>query len=127
MFQYWHIWFWDYFGEREVRNIFERIGGILCEVRNDVSKEELQKTLANIKDYFCEHLPQYEVVKIRRKSFHQDDKHLYMIAAKKKNAESWAVWTGWNANTNSLNYGHYDLLDLETCDKIMNEFYNSEE
>lgn len=92
----------------------------MCEVRNDVSREELQKTVEDIKNYFCEHLPQYEVVKIRRKSFHQDDKHLYMVAAKKKSAESWAVWTGWNSHTNSLNYGHYDLLE-ETCDKIMNK------
>lgn len=106
--------------------IFERIDGILCEVRNDVSREELQKTLADIKNYFCEHLPQYEVVKIRRKSFHQDDKHLYMVAAKKKDG-TFAVWTSWNALLETLNHGHYDLLDFVVCDRIMSEFYNAEE
>lgn len=114
-------------GAPEIEEGYCMVDEVLCEIRDDVTREELQNIITEIKVYFCEHLPQYEVVKVRRKSFHRDDKYLYMVAAKKKSAESWAVWTGWNANTNSLNYGHYDLPNLEVCDRIMDEFYNSEE
>ena len=51
-----------------MKEIFERIDGILCEVRNDVSREERQRVVADIRSYFSEYLHQYEVMKIRRKT-----------------------------------------------------------
>lgn len=76
----------------------------------------------NVKEYFKDNLPRYTVVKIRNKSYHPEDSHLYMIAAKKDNG-TFAVWTGWNDKTRSLNYGHYDLKNMETCEAIMDEYY----
>ena len=76
----------------------------------------------NIKEYFRDNLPRYEVVKIRMKSYHPNDSHLYMVAAKKDDG-TFGVWTGWNDRTRSLNHGHYDLKDLEVCDAVMDEFY----
>lgn len=84
-----------------------------------ISKE----VLANINAYFEENLPQYEVVKVRKKSYHPDDGHLFMVAAKKKDDESYAVWTNFNDRSRSMNYGHYDLKNLEDCEAIMDEYY----
>ena len=83
-----------------------------------ISKE----VLANINSYFEENLPRYEVVKIRKKSYHPDDGHLYMVAAQKDDG-TFSVWTGWNDKTRSLNFGHYDLKNMETCEAIMDEYY----
>lgn len=87
----------------------------------DVVSKEVER---NIKEYFRENLPRYEVLvsEIRHKSSHPDDGFLYMVAAKKDDG-SYAVWTGWNDSTRSLNYGHYDLKDLDTCHKIMDEYF----
>lgn len=82
-----------------------------------------ENVIENIQKYFLEKLPNYEVVKVRRKSWHEDDAHLFMVTAK-KNTGSYAVWTSWNEQTQSLNFGHYDIADLENCDRIMDEFYN---
>lgn len=76
----------------------------------------------NIKEYFKDNLPRYTVVKIRNKSYHPEDSHLYMVASEKDDG-TFAVWTGWNDKTRSLNYGHYDLKDMETCEAIMDEYY----
>lgn len=82
-----------------------------------------QKVIENIHRYFLEKLPNYEVVKVRKKSCYEEDSFLFMVTAK-KNTGSYAVWTSWNEQTQSLNHGHYDLTDLETCERIMNEFFN---
>lgn len=82
-----------------------------------------EEVIIHIQEYFKEKLPNYDVVKVRRKSWHKDDSHLFMVAAK-KNTGSYAVWTSWNESTQSLNYGHYDLADIESCEQIMDEFYN---
>ena len=52
-----------------------------------ISKE----VLANIHAYFEENLPRYTVVKIRKKSYHPENSHLYMIAAKKDDG-TFTVW-----------------------------------
>ena len=77
---------------------------------------------ANIEEYFRANLPRYEVVKVRKKSYHPDDAHLYMVAAKKDDG-LYAVFTSYNDLSRSLNYGHYDLKNLEACEAIMNEYY----
>lgn len=82
-----------------------------------------QEVIANIRKYFAIHLPRYEVIKVRKKSFHEDDAHLYMVAALKQD-NTFTVWTSWNEKSQTLNHGHYDLPDMETCDRIMDEFYN---
>lgn len=82
-----------------------------------------QNVTESIQRYFQEKLPNYEVVKVRRKSWHKDDSHLFMVAAKKSTG-SYAVWTSWNESTQSLNYGHYDLADIETCEWVMDEYYH---
>lgn len=82
-----------------------------------------EEVTMHIQEYFQKQLSGYEVVKVRKKSWHKDDAHLYMVAAK-KNTGSYAVWTSWNESTKSLNYGHYDLPDMEACERIMDEFYN---
>ena len=61
-------------------------------------------------------------MEVRKKSYHPDDAHLYMVASK-KNDGAYAVWTGWNDNTRSLNFGHYDLKDLDACHKVMDEYF----
>ncbi|MBD5475531.1 MAG: hypothetical protein HDR17_06040 [Lachnospiraceae bacterium] len=62
----------------------------------------MSKDITEIKEhielYFKEHLPQYTVLAIRRKSSHPDDKHLRMASAKKS---------------------------TEKCEKIFEEYYFS--
>lgn len=87
-------------------------------------KNELLKVLENIKSYFKNHLPEYTVLNVRKKSYHPDDSYIYMVSAKKSDG-TYAVWTCWNESTKSLNYGHYGLTSEETCNKLMDEFYYS--
>lgn len=75
----------------------------------------------HIYDYFEEHLTQYSVFEIRRKSYDPDDNYLYMVAAKHKNG-TYAVWTSWNESIRSLNHGHYNLPNMKACAEIMTEY-----
>lgn len=84
---------------------------------NDI--KEIRK---HVELYFKEHLPQYAVLEIRRKSYHPDDAYLWMVSAKKEDG-TFAVWTSWNETTQSLNYGHYDLQSIEDCEKVFEEYY----
>ena len=43
-------------------------------------KIELE-VMEQVKLYFKENLPKYTVLKIRKKSYHPDDSHLYMVSA----------------------------------------------
>ena len=86
-------------------------------------KIELE-VMEQVKLYFKEDLPQYTVIKIRQKSYHPDDSHLYMVSAKKDDG-TYAVWTSWNQKLKSLNHGQYDLQSEEDCEKVMDEFYFS--
>ena len=87
---------------------------------------ESEEVIINIEKYFKENLPAYEVVEVRKKSEYEEDAYLYMVAARKGTGE-YAVWTCWNERLQSLNYGHYDIKDLETCHKIMDEFYHKKD
>ena len=86
----------------------------------------MEKRLLEIREqimlYFKEHLPKYTLLNIRKKSYHPDDSHLYMISARKDDG-TYAVWTCWNQKTESLNHGHYGLQSEEACKKVMDEFY----
>lgn len=83
---------------------------------------ELMKIQRHIETYFQQHLEKYAVLKIRKKSYHPDDSHLYMVSAGKSDG-TYAVWTCWNESTQSLSYGHYGLQDEQDCEKIFKEYY----
>lgn len=109
-----------------VNVVFNRFGGGENLERKDwIYSDGLdkipQEVVTGIKKYFVVHLPRYEIVKVRKKSYHEDDAHLYMVSAVKRDG-TFAVWTSWNNLTKTLNHGHYDLPDLEACDRIMDEF-----
>ena len=87
-------------------------------------KTGLLEIMEQVMLYFQEHLPQYTVRKVRKKSYHPDDSHLYMVSAQKDDG-TYAVWTCWNRETKSLNHGHYGLQSEEACEKVMDEFYYS--
>ncbi len=82
------------------------------------------EVMEQVKLYFKENLPKYTVLKIRKKSCHPDDSHLYMVSAKKDDG-TYTVWTSWNQKLKSLNHGHYDLQSKEDCEKVMDEYYYS--
>ena len=82
------------------------------------------EVMKQVKLYFKENLPKYTVLKIRQKSCHPDDSHLYMVSAKKDDG-TYAVWTSWNQKLKSLNHGHYDLQNEKDCEQVMDEFYFS--
>lgn len=83
---------------------------------------DLNEVREHVELYFKEHLPQYTVLEIRKKSYHSDDCYLYMVSAGKEDG-TYAVWTSWNETTQSLNYGHYGLLSIGDCEKVFQEFY----
>ena len=45
--------------------------------------KDITEIREHIELYFKEHLPQYTVLEIRRKSSHPDGEHLWMVSAKK--------------------------------------------
>jgi len=83
---------------------------------------KLNEVREHVESYFKEYLSKYTVLEIRRKSFHPDDSHLWMVSAKKDDG-TFAVWTSWNEVLQSLNYGHYNLPSSDCCEKIFKEFY----
>lgn len=69
-----------------------------------------------LEEYFCNKLPQYEIIRVDRKPLSEN---LYMVAARKKNSEGqYACWTCWNAGRKSLDHGHYDLKNLSRIEEI---------
>jgi len=85
-------------------------------------KVDLNEVREHVGLYFKEHLPQYTVLEIRKKSHHPYDCYLFMVSAVKEDG-TYAVWTSWNETTQSLNHGHYGLLSTEDCEKVFEEFY----
>lgn len=100
---------------------FETVKGIKkrrCKMNMKIELEVMEQVTL----YLKENLPKYTVLKVRKKSYHPDDSHLYMVSAKKDNG-TYAVWTCWNQKLKSLNHGHYNLQNEEECEKVMDEFY----
>lgn len=87
------------------------------------NKPVSQEVKEHVKEYLVNHLPNYELVDVVRKSDHPEDDYLYMVSAKNNNG-TYAVWTSWNETTGSLNFGHYGLEDLESCPKLFNEYFH---
>ena len=84
-------------------------------------KADINEVRKHVEQYFKEHLPQYTVIEVRRKSRHPDNYYLYMVSAKKDDG-TFSVWTAWNQLTQSLNHGHYDIESLEECEKLEEQY-----
>ena len=84
--------------------------------------------IENVKRYFEANLPEYEVVKVLRRSSHPLDDYLYMVIGKKNqdkyNMGKYSCWTCWNETTQTLNYGHYCIPTEEDVLKVVMEYYN---
>lgn len=80
-----------------------------------------------VQEYFKEHLPNYEVLEVRRKSNHSDDYYLWMVSAYRRENDTYAFWSSFNTKTGSLNHGHYDLEFESDCHDLFEEFYNEGE
>ena len=63
----------------------------------------------------------YQLELVTRLSSHADDYYLYIVMAKHKVTNEYAVWTSWNTTTKSLNFGHYNLT-REQADAVVKEF-----
>lgn len=101
-------------GEGVVSFVLERQPAI------EPASEEVKE---NIKRYFATELSGYEPVAVCRKSNNPEDSYLYMVSA--RNADGmYACWTSFNTTTQSLNYGHYNLSDLPSCNHILEEYFN---
>jgi hypothetical protein len=74
-----------------------------------------------------------ELVDVMRASDHPDDHYLYHIIAKKPNTSklfhngewNYSCWTCYNATTQSLNFGHYNLESEEEAREICKEHFHS--
>ena len=80
------------------------------------------EVVRRVEQYFEEHLPQYTVMEVRRKSYHAEDDYLYMVSAVKKDGSSFAFWSSYNDSRQTMNCGHYNLSSLEVCAKLMSDY-----
>lgn len=84
--------------------------------------------IKNIEQYFETYLPHYDVVKVMRKSTHPLDSYLFMVIGKKQldpyKTGEYAYWTCWNNETQSLNYGHYDIETYAKALEGASEYFN---
>lgn len=80
------------------------------------------EVVRRVEQYFEEHLPQYTVMEVRRKSYYTEDDYLYMVSAVKKDGSSFAFWSSYNDSRQTMNCGHYNLPSLEVCAKLMTEY-----
>ena len=76
----------------------------------------------NVTDYLAKELPTYKLECIFRASNHPEDNYLYQVVAKSENG--YACWTCWNETTQLLNYGHYNLANVDSAIRICNEMYH---
>ena len=83
--------------------------------------DKQQQVMEHVSEYFKEHLAEYTVLEVRRKSRHPEDSHLWMVSAEKEDG-TYAVWTAWNEAIQSLNHGPYGIKSLEGCGKLMEEY-----
>ena len=79
-----------------------------------------QEVKENVKKYL-EKNNLGELVDVMRHSDHPDDHYLYHVIAKRK--DSYSCWTCWNETTQSLNFGHYNLVSEEVAREICDEYF----
>lgn len=75
-------------------------------------------------EYFKEHLPDYQVWEVRKKSNHPSDSFLWMVSGFNQKTGKFAFWSSFNTSITggSLNHGHYNL-DESTVKDLFEEFY----
>lgn len=75
----------------------------------------------HVRDYFKRNEMDYDLQEIIP-SKNPYDHYLFIVIAKKRNYPDylksmgfgpWTVWSTWNERTQSLNYGHYDILNYD--------------
>lgn len=81
------------------------------------------EVIGSIESYFATMLPNMKICHIYRKSNHPDDQYLYMVTAAKDDG-TYACWSSWNAVTESLNHGHYNLESEQAGITILNGLFN---
>ena len=81
------------------------------------------QVVKSLKEYFNEAFPGISICHVYRKSNHPDDQYLYMVTAA-KNDGTYACWSSWNAVTESLNHGHYNLESEHAGITILNGLFN---
>lgn len=81
------------------------------------------KVYEQVKEYFREHLPDYQVIDVKRKSHHPDDSHMWMVSAYHPKDDTYAFWSCYNSETDSLNHGHYGLQFESDLEDLFIEFY----
>ena len=66
------------------------------------------KVYKNIRSYFTDSngLKNYDLISVRQKL---TEDYLYRVMAKNRITNKYTVWTCWNEDTQSLNFGHYNL------------------
>ena len=81
--------------------------------------EATSKVYKNVRSYFSARhgVENYNLVSVRQKL---TETYIYRVMAQHKTTGKYAVWTCWNENTQSLNFGHYnfnleDALDILYC------------
>ena len=79
-----------------------------------------QEVKENVKKYLTEN-NLGELIDVARHSDHPEDSYLYHVIARK--GDSYSCWTSWNESTQSLNYGHYDLVSEEVAREVSDEFF----
>lgn len=86
--------------------------------------------VSNIKEYMEKYFDSFDVSNIFRKSNHLEDDYLYMVIGRTRPKDNhvtdikYACWSCYNANTDSLNYGHYNMPNERTCRKLLEEQFN---
>ena len=96
---------------------------LLSEYVDQNMKQVSMPVLHNIMIYLEENLPEYELGDIIRYSAKESDNYLYMIYAKKKMKDEYAVWLCWNESTKVLNHGIYGITSEEKCFELLKEHY----
>lgn len=95
---------------------------------NEIFYNVPDNVIENVKKYFAEQLPNYEVSKVVRKSTHPDDWYLFMVIGRKKedpySMGRYTCWTCWNETMQSLNFGHYGIDTEAKALEILSEFFN---
>ena len=95
---------------------------------NEIFYNVPDNVIENVKKYFAEHLLNYEVTKVVRKSPYPDDWYLYMVVGRKKedpyNMGKYSAWTSWNETTQSLNFGHYGIDTEAKALEVLSEFFS---
>lgn len=80
-----------------------------------------QEVKENVRKYLTEN-NLGELVDVTRHSDHPDDHYLYHVIAKKGEG-NYRCFTSWNETTQSLNFGHYNLVSEEVAREVANEFF----